>query len=131
MNVGESKKELRTTWIGFAVIFGVIGSLLLWKERESFVYFYGLSGFFGFFAAVRPMALLPFYRLWIKFAGAMAWFNTRLLLFLMFFFIMTPMGLAMRLFGKDPMERKLDPEAKTYWKKRKHHNDITRYDKQY
>ncbi len=33
MAIGESRREVRITWIGFAVIFTVIGSLLLRSRR--------------------------------------------------------------------------------------------------
>jgi len=131
MAIGESKREVRTTWIGFAVIFSVIASILLYRERSTFVYFYGAAGFFAFFAAVSPMALLPIYRVWVKFAMAMAWFNTRLLLGLAFYLVITPIGLCMRLLGKDPLDKKIDKKATTYWKEKEQNKDTARYEKQY
>ena len=131
MAIGESRREVRITWTGFAVIFSVIGSILLYRERSAFAYFYGAAGFFAFFAAVAPMALLPLYRIWVKFAIALAWFNTRLLLGIVFYLVITPTGLCMRLFGYDPLDRKIDKEAATYWKEKEQHGDITRYEKQY
>ncbi len=131
MAIGESKREVRTTWIGFTIIFLVIGSLLLYKGRETYLYFYSASAFFAFFAAVAPMALLPLYRLWVKFAMALAWFNTRLLLAIVFYFLITPIGLTMRLFGKDIIDIKIDKKASTYWKKREPHGDPSSYEKQF
>jgi hypothetical protein len=131
MAIGESRREVRITWIGFTVIFAVIGSILLYRERGAFVYFYGASGFFALFAAVAPMALLPLYRLWVKFAMVLAWFNTRLLLALVFYLVITPIGLGMRLLGHDPLERKIDKGATTYWKEKEQIDDVTRYEKQY
>lgn len=131
MAIGESKREVRITWIGFTVIFAVIGSILLWKDRGAYIYFYSASAFFAFFAATAPMALLPLYRLWVKFAMGLAWFNTRLLLGMVFYLVMTPIGLIMRLLGKDPMTRKMDPEAKSYWIKKKPRQDLNHYEKQF
>lgn len=131
MAIGESKKEVRTTWIGFTVIFGVIGGILFWKERPAAPYFAGASVFFAFFAAFAPMVLLPLYRLWVKFALKLAWFNTRLLLALVFYLVMTPIGLIMRALGKDPLDRALDPSAESYWRKKEPHEDLSRYYKQY
>lgn len=131
MAIGESRREVRITWIGFTVILTVIGSIVLYKQRGSFVYFYGAAGVFAFFAAVAPMALLPLYRVWVKFAMALAWLNTRLLLALVFYLVITPIGLCMRLVGYDPLDRKIDKEATTYWKEKERHEDITRYEKQY
>ena len=131
MAIGETKKEVRTTWIGFTVIFAVIGSILFWRERSAYPYFYAASAFFGIFAAVAPMTLLPLYRLWVKFAMALAWFNTHLLLGIVFYFVMTPIGLFMRLLGKDPMTRKIDPKAKSYWIEKKPREDANHYEKQF
>ncbi|VAX18789.1 hypothetical protein MNBD_NITROSPINAE04-2486 [hydrothermal vent metagenome] len=131
MAIGESKREVRTTWIGFTIIFLIIGSLLLYKDRGTYLYFYSASAFFALFAAVAPMALLPLYRLWVKFAMALAWFNTRLLLAMVFYLVITPIGVAMRLFGKDVLDAKIDREAPTHWKKRKPHGDPASYEKQF
>jgi len=129
--MGESKREIRITWIGFAVIFGVIGALLLYKGRWTYPYFLSASGFFAFFAVVAPMALLPLYRLWVKFAAKLAWFNTRLLLGITFYLVMTPVGFFMRVTGKDFLDLKIDRNAKSYWKKREPGDDLSRYEKQY
>lgn len=131
MAIGESKKEVRTTWIGFTVIFGTLGAILWWRERASYPYLLGVSGFFAIFAVFAPMALLPVYRLWVKFAMAMAWFNTRLLLCMVYYLIITPVALFMRVLGKDPLDRKIDKNAVTYWKKREPTGDLSRYEKQY
>lgn len=131
MAIGESKKEVRTTWIGFTVIFAVIATLLWYKERSAYVYFGVASAFFAVFAAVAPMALLPFYRLWVRFAAALAWFNTRLLLALVYYLILTPLGLAMRLMGKDPMQRRIDKSAATYWQQHEPPHPAERYEKPY
>jgi len=131
MAIGESKRDVRITWIGFAVIFTFIGSVLLYKGKWAYPYWYGAAAFFAFFAAFAPMALLPLYRVWAKFAAGLAWFNTRLLLGVAFYLIITPIGLAARAMGKDPMDRKIDKSAKSYWKERREYEDLSRYEKQY
>ena len=131
MAIGESKREVRITWIGFTVIFTIIGSILLYRERSTFQYFYVAAGFFGFFAAVAPMALLPLYKVWIRFAAALGRFNTKLLLGLVYFLVLTPIGLALKLAGKDLLDEKLDKSAETYWKPKERHDDPSRYEKQY
>ena len=44
---------------------------------------------------------------------------------------MTPIGLVMRAFGWDPMQRKLDPQATTYWLPRQQVTDVKRYYRQF
>jgi len=131
MAIGESKKEVRTTWAGFTVIFAVIGAITWWKGRESSIYWFGASAFFAFCAIAAPMVLLPLYRLWVKFAAAMAWLNTKLLLALIFYLVITPIGFVMRIAGKDILDEKIYRGASSYWKQKEAHNDPSRYEKQF
>jgi hypothetical protein len=54
-------------------------------------------------AAVAPSLLRPVYRGWMRLGEALAWVNTRILLTLIFFLVVTPIGLVMRLFGRSPI----------------------------
>jgi hypothetical protein len=51
----------------------------------------------------------------MKFAFALAWVNTRLILGVFFYLVLTPSGLVMRLLGKDPLRRRIERSAKSYW----------------
>lgn len=66
----------------------------------------------------------PFHIGWMKLAYFLGWFNTRLLLGIFFYLIITPTGLLMRLFGKDFLDEKIDKSAKSYWIKR----DLSKFD---
>ncbi len=61
-----------------------------------------------------PAVLRPVYTTWMKFGHVMGWVNTRIILGALFYVMILPMGLIMRLFGKDPMARKLDKSASSY-----------------
>ena len=62
----------------------------------------------------------------------MAWINTRLILFIVFYLIFTPLGLVMRLFGADLLERKIDKRKDSYWlKKEKKAFVSSDYDRQF
>ena len=60
--------------------------------------------------------LKQIYRAWMCFARILSWINTRIILIIMFYLIFTPMGLFMRLFKIDLLERK--KKEGTYWKKK-------------
>lgn len=53
----------------------------------------------------------------MRFASVLGWITTRLILGLFFFLVLTPVGLLMRLLGKDVLGEKLDPTTDSYWKK--------------
>ena len=62
---------------------------------------------------VAPRILAPAYRVWMKLAEVLAWINTRILLGVVFFGVVTPIGLVMRLLGRDPMRRQLEPNGES------------------
>jgi len=65
------------------------------------------------FAAIYPRGLYYPYRLWMAFATVMGWLNTRILLGLVFYVLMLPIGLVLRLTGKLQYQR--TPNAASYW----------------
>ena len=64
-------------------------------------------------AAVAPSLLRPVYRGWMRLGEVLAWVNTRILLTLIFFLVVTPIGLVMRLFGRSPIAVKRRDDS--YW----------------
>lgn len=65
-------------------------------------------------AVTYPQSLKPVYQVWMKIGGALGWVNTRIILMMGFYIIFTPIGLAMRLLGKDPISRRFDGAMMTY-----------------
>ena len=55
-------------------------------------------------AAIAPSLLRPVYRGWMFIGEALGWINTRIILTLVFFLVVTPIGVVMRVFGRSPME---------------------------
>src|SRR3972149_7215658 len=65
-------------------------------------------------AVLSPAGLRPVHRVWMRGADLLAWVNTRLVLGLVYFLVMTPIGLLMRLAGRDPLDRRLG-DRPSYW----------------
>jgi hypothetical protein len=59
------------------------------------------------------------------------WVVTHVIMALIFYLVVTPIGVIMRLTGRDPMERAFDRGAKTYWKPRRSDPSSARYFRQY
>ena len=75
----------------------------------------GVSAVFGVVAWVRPVLLAWLNRLWMKFGILLGKVISPIALGILFYGVMTPMGAAMRLAGKDPLRLKRDPAADSYW----------------
>ena len=63
---------------------------------------------------LHPASLGPVYRGWMQFGHAIGWFNTRLILGLVFFAVFFPVAMMLKVLRKDPMARKLDNTAGSY-----------------
>lgn len=63
-----------------------------------------------------PSRLKPLYRLWMGVAVFLGYVMTRVLLTVVYFLVVTPIGLGMRLLGKDPLDRSPRSEATSFWK---------------
>jgi len=111
-----TSKQLRIFGVGFFWILAGFGGLFLWKGSTLVGFaLLGLGLVFGGFGVFSPSLLKPIYEPWMLLAEKLAWLNTRLLLAAIFFLVLTPMGMVMRLFGKDPMQRMM--KAESYWMK--------------
>lgn len=77
-----------------------------------------------------PQVLKPLYYAWMSLAVVLGFVMTRVLLTVFFFLVMTPFGLVMRLMGKDPLNRRFDRRASTYWIDKEYPiQDRTRFEK--
>jgi len=79
-----------------------------------------------------PLFLRPVFQVWSKIAYFIGQVNTQVILTLLYYLVFTPYGLVMRLFGRDPLQRKLT-SAGTYWESLEFEGlkDRTRYEKQF
>lgn len=66
-------------------------------------------------ALLRPRLLQPLYLAWMTLAFTLGAVVSRLILTLLFFLVITPIGLGMRLFGMDPLQRQRRLEKSSYW----------------
>jgi hypothetical protein len=142
--IHDIKEEIRATWreptsrdlnilaLLFLVLPGIIGGLTLWKGSANGWIWITAGCALGISRVIPPL-FKAIYRIWITFSIVLGYFVSRILLTIIFLIVITPMGLIMRIVGKDPMERKLDPNAATYWEPKEQEKDtsIERYEKQF
>ena len=109
-------KELRN----FGLLMGtmlamVFGLLIPWIWNNALpLWPWIVAGVFWVWALLLPRSLGPVFRIWMKLAWVLGWINTRIILSIVFYLVVFPMGILLRLFGKDPMARQLDTNAQTY-----------------
>ena len=109
-------RELRQFGLVFAAgLILVFGILIPWlADRPWPTWPWLVAALFVTLALVFPRALAPINWIWLKIGHVLGWINTRIILGLVFFAIVLPIGLLMRALGKDPMARKFDAASTSY-----------------
>ena len=109
------RRELRRFGV---VVGGMLGLIGLWpsivRGEQLRSWMVGLAIALIVPAFVAPRMLAPAHRAWMVLGDALGWINTRLVLGVIFFGVVTPTGIVLRLVGRDPMRRVADPRASTY-----------------
>ena len=113
-----SPTEIQKFGILFAALCTLVAGYMVWKGIHIWPYFFGGAVFFLVTGLFGKNILRPLYVGWMKFAFVLGWVNTRILLGLFFYLILTPIGLVLRLTGKDLLGLKIDRNATSYWVKR-------------
>lgn len=105
----------RATGLVFAAVFAIIALWPLWKSGAVREWALITAAAITIVALAIPRALGPLSRAWHGLGLVLHRVVNPLVMGLLFYLTVTPTGLLMRLFGKDPLRLRFDPEAKSYW----------------
>ena len=101
--------------ISSAIVIILFGVLIPWLFSLALPLWPWIVGaVLSVWALLAPCTLKPVYGIWMKFGLIMNWINTRLILGIVFYGMILPVGMLMRLTGKDPMRRGLDSNTDSY-----------------
>jgi hypothetical protein len=122
-------------WFGviMLVFFSAVAAVAYFKLRVPGVA-YGLVGAGALlcllYYAVRPLRV-PMYSAWMRIFFPVGWIVSHTIVAVIYYLLVTPIGLMTRLFGYDPMARRLDRRARSYWVPLRRDGDISKYFRQY
>ena len=111
------KKDLRNLGLTFLVVLALAGAFLWWKGGAAWPWVGGLAVLFGLGGLLWPLGLRPVYFGWMSLAVVLGYFVSRLVLTAVYYLVVTPTGLVMRLLGRDFLDRKLK-DRDSYWQRR-------------
>jgi hypothetical protein len=110
--VGPSDRRFGLT------IGGVFAFIAIWKaiHWSAWGFFWGgLAAAFIILALAQPSLLSPLNRLWLKFGLLLHRIVSPVIMAILFYATILPIGLLMRALGKDPLRLKLEKGADSYW----------------
>lgn len=114
-HLAATRGELKRFGLVFLAIMALLTAYLLWKDSPAWPSTAIAGAIFLVLAVAIPEALRPLYVVWMAIGAVLAWVNTRIILGAVFYLVMTPIGLLMKLGGKDILGTRIDPDAATYW----------------
>ncbi|HEX7027609.1 MAG TPA: SxtJ family membrane protein [Gammaproteobacteria bacterium] len=102
----------------FAGFFLMVAAFLFFRNGEIVYWSLLLSLAFGLAAWVYPRLLKPLNLLWFKLGMLLGAIVAPLVMIIIFFLVVTPIGMIMRVLGKDPLRLKRNTQQGTYWSDR-------------
>lgn len=114
-----SKSQYRKFGMTLSVFFvGIFAGLVPWLTEQSIpLWPFMIACALGSCALVLPSLLRYVYTPWMKVGHVLGWINTRIILSLIYFLVITPLGVCLRCFKHDPMAKKYDQNVDTYRQK--------------
>ena len=130
-NIKTGLKDLRSFGFTIGIILLIVTSILFYYNNLLFQNFAIIAAVFIVLGAIAPRLLKSVYLIWMTFAVVLGWVMTRVILSLVFYFIITPISFVTRLFGEDFLSlKKID--SNSYWNKRDNETELNQnYEKQF
>lgn len=115
MNPKVREKELRNFGLLVGGVLSAIGFWpMLFQEAAVRQWAVVVGGFLVACGSLLPQVLAPLHKGWMWVGHMLGWINTRILLGIVFYGIVTPTGIVIRLIGKDTMRQGFLETSSTY-----------------
>jgi len=117
-NIRSGTKELRQFGFVIGGILFAIGIFLLYKGTSAYPVLLGLGLLIIVLGLALPKILLPFQKVWMILAVVLGFIMTRVILSILFYLVITPMGILARIFNKKFLDLKFHDSKQSYWNTR-------------
>jgi hypothetical protein len=127
----RSPRALRRFGLTVGLVILALGCVLLWRQRSAGWPLISIGAALVLFGGLAPLTLKWVHGPWMIAALALGWIVTRVLLTIVFFLVVTPIGLLQRLFGKRAIEVAFNADRGTFWESRTARLPSEDYEKQF
>ena len=133
INTNPTRRDLRWFGVLLPFFFAIVGALV-WQRTgvvSLAAVLWAVGGAISTSFALWPASRRRIYVGWMYAVYPIGWTVSHLLLGIVYFLVMTPIGLTMRVLRLDPMARRFDRAASSYWVHRYPAGRIDRYLRQF
>lgn len=117
-NIKSGRKELRKFGLVIGAILTVLSGIMLWRGKGPFAFFLICGISLISLGLARPTLLKPLQKVWMAFSVVLGFFTSRAVITILFYVIVTPIGLLMKLFGRDILDERISKDRPSYWQER-------------
>ena len=114
-NIKSSNKELKQFGFVIGGILFAIGVYLLYKGKPAYPVLLSLGFLIIVLGLALPKILFPFQKAWMVLAVVLGFVMTRVILSILFYFVITPIGFLAKISGKRFLNLKFHDSKKSYW----------------
>lgn len=133
INRDPSRRDL--AWFGLVLLIflGIVGYLVgrAMDSARASQTIWGVGVVLAALYYAVPPVRKPMFVGWMYAAYPIGYVMSHVLLGMIYFGLLTPLGWMVRAFGHDAMQRQFDRSASTYWLKRDVARDVNRYFRQF
>ena len=108
----------RSFGLVFFIVFLIVALWPLKYEEDIRLWSLALSIIFFILGILNSKLLTPLNKLWFKFGILLGSIVSPIVMGIVFFLVVTPIGIIMRFLGKDLLKTNKEKNASTYWMKR-------------
>ncbi len=133
INWRPSRGQLRVFALLLIVFFAIVSWLVYrWTDStRTAAAIFAVAAAVAVAGLIVPKLIHGVYVVWMALAFPIGFVISHLAMALVYYGLFTPLGLLMRLFGRDAMQLRFDRAAKSYWKRRPETTDSKRYFRQF
>lgn len=132
-NKNPSPRELKQFGALWLLFFTLVGAII-WHRTDSEIVALGIWGTamaIGVVGFVVPAFMRLVYLGMSYLAFPIGWVVSHVLVALIYYLVLTPIALVLKVAGYDPMERRFDPSMESYWVRQPKAPDPRRYFRQF
>jgi hypothetical protein len=131
--LNPTRRALRQFAVGWLIFFSAFGAhqYFVRGHHPAGIVLMSAAVIFGVLGIVRPGAVRWIFVTWMVLAFPIGWVLSQLMLLVMFYVLLTPVSLILRLKGRDLLERKPRNDQSTCWSPKEAPKDVRSYFRQY
>ena len=117
-NIKSDKAALKEFGVTIGAVLIILADIAAFKGKNTYAYFLWPGIAFAALGISLPGVLRPLQVLWMGFSIILGFFMNRVIMALLFYFVVTPINMVIKIIGKDVLDQRIDKTKPSYWSPR-------------